>query len=236
MVTICTTSLTFNNSTLCPHSVFMCLVWTSEQTAIISLYSINWLIFVTDLTLCSPVVTICTASLTFNNSTFSPHTVPTHTHTHTHTWIRFFSLNILSYISLYLGSFLLLFLVHQTIIVTKQAGYNQNILLQSTVPAPPTRTVHSAACCNLSLRKEWHSVGKEPGPLSVCGRRTSLYRAFLCCELSAFMSTAVSGCHLRAALHPNHAHMICILQWLCVLRRFVLSCETFWTQLADIAQ
>ena len=41
VVTICTVSLTFNNSTFCPHSVFMCFVWISEQTAIISLYSIN---------------------------------------------------------------------------------------------------------------------------------------------------------------------------------------------------
>ena len=35
MVTICTASLTFNNSTFCPHTVFMCFVWISEQTAII---------------------------------------------------------------------------------------------------------------------------------------------------------------------------------------------------------
>ena len=41
VVTICTASLTFNNSTFCPHSVFMCFVCISEQTAIISLYSIN---------------------------------------------------------------------------------------------------------------------------------------------------------------------------------------------------
>ena len=47
MVTICTTSLTFNNSTFCPHTVFMCFVWISEQTAIISLYNINWLVFIT---------------------------------------------------------------------------------------------------------------------------------------------------------------------------------------------
>ena len=40
-VTICTASLTSNNSTFCPHSVFMCFVWISEQTAIISLYNIN---------------------------------------------------------------------------------------------------------------------------------------------------------------------------------------------------
>jgi len=30
----------------CPHSVFMCFVWISEQTAIISLYNINWLVFI----------------------------------------------------------------------------------------------------------------------------------------------------------------------------------------------
>jgi hypothetical protein len=32
----------------CPHSVFMCFVWISKQTAIISLYSINWLVFITE--------------------------------------------------------------------------------------------------------------------------------------------------------------------------------------------
>ena len=32
---------TSKNSTFCPHTVFMCFVWISEQTAIISLYSIN---------------------------------------------------------------------------------------------------------------------------------------------------------------------------------------------------
>ena len=38
-------SLTYTNPTFCPHSVFMFFVWISEQTAIISLYSINWLVF-----------------------------------------------------------------------------------------------------------------------------------------------------------------------------------------------
>jgi len=33
--------LTCNNSTFCPRSVFVCFVWIWEQTAIISLYSIN---------------------------------------------------------------------------------------------------------------------------------------------------------------------------------------------------
>ena len=32
----------------CPHSVFMCFVWIWEKTAIISLYSINWLVFTTE--------------------------------------------------------------------------------------------------------------------------------------------------------------------------------------------
>jgi hypothetical protein len=40
--------LTFTNSTFCPHSIFMCFVLISEQTAIISLYSINWLVFITE--------------------------------------------------------------------------------------------------------------------------------------------------------------------------------------------
>ena len=48
LVTICTTSLTFTNSAFCPHSVFMCFLWISEQTAIISLYSINGLVFITE--------------------------------------------------------------------------------------------------------------------------------------------------------------------------------------------
>jgi hypothetical protein len=41
-------SLTFKNSTFCPHSVFMCFVWIWEETAIISLYSINRLVFITE--------------------------------------------------------------------------------------------------------------------------------------------------------------------------------------------
>jgi hypothetical protein len=48
VVTICTASLTFNNSTFSPNSVFMCFVWIWEQTAIISLYSINWLVCITE--------------------------------------------------------------------------------------------------------------------------------------------------------------------------------------------
>ena len=48
MVTKYTDSLSFNNSTFCPHSVFMCFVWISEQTAIISLYNINWPVCITE--------------------------------------------------------------------------------------------------------------------------------------------------------------------------------------------
>jgi hypothetical protein len=44
LVTLLTTSLTFNNATFCPHSVFMCSAWIREQTAIISLYNIKWLV------------------------------------------------------------------------------------------------------------------------------------------------------------------------------------------------
>jgi hypothetical protein len=40
--------LTVRNSTFCPYSVFMCFVRISEQTAIISLYSINWPVFITE--------------------------------------------------------------------------------------------------------------------------------------------------------------------------------------------
>jgi len=41
--------LTFSNSTFCPHSVLMCFVRIWEQTAIISLYSINWLVCITEI-------------------------------------------------------------------------------------------------------------------------------------------------------------------------------------------
>jgi hypothetical protein len=48
VVTVCTASLTFTNSTFCPHGVLTCFVWVSEQTAIVSLHSINWLVFTTE--------------------------------------------------------------------------------------------------------------------------------------------------------------------------------------------
>ena len=47
-VTVCKLVLAFNNATFCPQSVFVCSVWISEQTAIISLYNINWLVCITE--------------------------------------------------------------------------------------------------------------------------------------------------------------------------------------------
>ena len=49
VVTIYTTSLTFTHSAFSPHSVFMCFVWIWEQTAIISLYNINWLVCINEI-------------------------------------------------------------------------------------------------------------------------------------------------------------------------------------------
>ena len=40
--------LTFSNSMFCPPGVFMCFVWIWEQTAIIFLYSIDWLVCLTE--------------------------------------------------------------------------------------------------------------------------------------------------------------------------------------------
>ena len=65
--------LTFTNSTFCPQSAFLCFVWIWEQTAIISLYGINWLVCVTE-TGCV-YCAVRTEHLTFTNSTFCPHSV-----------------------------------------------------------------------------------------------------------------------------------------------------------------
>ena len=73
MVTICTTSLAFSNSTFCPRSVFMCFVWISEQTAIFSLYNINWLVCIIETE--SVYCAVRTEHLTFTNSTLCPHGV-----------------------------------------------------------------------------------------------------------------------------------------------------------------
>jgi len=49
VVTICTASITFNNCTLWPHTEFMCFVFIWEQTATCATYSINWLVFITQM-------------------------------------------------------------------------------------------------------------------------------------------------------------------------------------------
>jgi hypothetical protein len=60
--------------------VFVCFVWISEQTAIISLYYINWLVFITE-TECAYCAVQAEAihyvppGLTFTNPTFFPHSV-----------------------------------------------------------------------------------------------------------------------------------------------------------------
>jgi len=69
VVTICTASLTFSNSTFCPQTVFMCFLWISEQTAIISLYNINWLLFITETECVYCAVRtgpLCTVQVTFS--------------------------------------------------------------------------------------------------------------------------------------------------------------------------
>jgi len=51
VVTICTVSLTFINSKFCPQTLFLCFVWIWEQTAVISLYTIKLLVFITEILL-----------------------------------------------------------------------------------------------------------------------------------------------------------------------------------------
>jgi len=42
------TGLTFNNCTLCPHCIFVFCIYL-KQTAICAAYSINWLVFITEM-------------------------------------------------------------------------------------------------------------------------------------------------------------------------------------------
>ena len=115
--------------------------------------------------------------------------------------------NIISYISVYCA---ILYCYYRH--ATSHNNINQICQLlskwppQSAVPSDMDCTARSLLHVAISLRKEWHSAGKEPGTVSMYGRRTSLYRAFRSCALSAFVSVAASGCHLRAALHPNLTH------------------------------
>ena len=63
--------LTWRHSTFCPHSEFVCFVWIWEQTAIISLYSVNWRVFVTE----TECLLRGTDWVFLYNSTFCPHSV-----------------------------------------------------------------------------------------------------------------------------------------------------------------
>ena len=72
MCLLCGTDWIFiYNSTLSPHGVFMCFVWIWEQTAIISLYSINWLVFITE----TECLLRGTDWVFIYNSTLCPHSV-----------------------------------------------------------------------------------------------------------------------------------------------------------------
>ena len=72
MVIIRTISFKTKNSAFCPHSVFMCFVWIWEQTTIISLYSINWLVFYNRDEVC---LLRGTGWVYIYNSAFCPHSV-----------------------------------------------------------------------------------------------------------------------------------------------------------------
>jgi hypothetical protein len=39
---------TFTHSTFCPRYVFMCFMWILQEYAVTSVYSINWLVFITE--------------------------------------------------------------------------------------------------------------------------------------------------------------------------------------------
>jgi len=48
-VTIRTTKFNIQQFHVLPTQLYLCFVWISEQTAIISLYNINWLVFITEM-------------------------------------------------------------------------------------------------------------------------------------------------------------------------------------------
>ena len=59
------------------HTVYLCVLCGSENKQRLFPYTTltGWFFCNRNLTLCSPVVTICTTTLTFNIYTFCPHTV-----------------------------------------------------------------------------------------------------------------------------------------------------------------
>ena len=75
MVTICTTSITFNNCTFCPHCIYVFCIYLRTNSDLCHLQHKLIGFYNRDLTLYSPVVTICTTSITFNNCTLCPHCI-----------------------------------------------------------------------------------------------------------------------------------------------------------------
>ena len=75
VVTICTASRTFNNCALCPHCIYVFCIYLRTNSDLCHLQHKLISFYNRDLTLYSPVVTICTTSITFNNCTLCPHTV-----------------------------------------------------------------------------------------------------------------------------------------------------------------
>jgi hypothetical protein len=75
VVTICTTSLTFNNCTLCPHCIYVFCIYLRTNGDLCHLQHTLIGFYNRDLTRHSPVVSICTTSLTFNNCTLCPHCI-----------------------------------------------------------------------------------------------------------------------------------------------------------------
>ena len=63
-VTLCTIFRTLNSCTFCPHSVFMCLCGSENKQLLFPYTALTDWFLNRDLTLCSPVVIICTTSLT----------------------------------------------------------------------------------------------------------------------------------------------------------------------------
>ena len=75
VVTICTASLTFNNFMLCPHCIYVFCIYLRTNSNLCHLQQKLIGFYNRDLTLYSPLVAICTASITFNNCTLCPHCI-----------------------------------------------------------------------------------------------------------------------------------------------------------------
>ena len=75
VVTIRTTSIIFHNCTLCPHCIYVFCIYLRTNSDLCHLQHKLIGFYNRYLTLYSPVVTICTTSITFNNCTLCPHCI-----------------------------------------------------------------------------------------------------------------------------------------------------------------